>query len=81
MSVPGSLPIAFVGQRRPLAILVLQVGLLTLASLGFYRFWGRTRIRRWYLSAIRPGGHPLEYVGGGSEKLAGFLIAVCFLAF
>lgn len=81
MSVPGSLPIAFVGQRRPLSMLILRVGLLTLLSLGFYRFWGRTRLRRWYLSAIRPAGHPLEYVGGGSEKLAGFLIAVCFLAF
>lgn len=81
MTPSGVASIDFVGQRSALAKLVLQVGLLTLASLGFYRFWGRTRLRRWYLSAIRPGGHPLEYVGGGSEKLAGFLIAVCFLAF
>lgn len=41
----------------------------------------KTRLRRWYWSAIRPGGHPLEYTGDPFEKLLGFLIAVVFLAF
>lgn len=41
----------------------------------------KTRLRRWYWSAIRPGGHPLEYVGDPWEKLLGFLIAVVILAF
>ena len=41
----------------------------------------RTRLRRWYWSAIRPGGHPLEYVGDPIEKLLGFLFAVVVLAF
>lgn len=50
-------------------------------TLGFYRFWMRTRLRRWYWSSIRPGGHPLEYVGDPVEKLLGFLFAVVVLAF
>ncbi|SIS81500.1 protein of unknown function [Roseivivax lentus] len=41
----------------------------------------KTRLRRWYWSAIRPGGHPLQYVGDPWEKLLGFLIAVVILAF
>ncbi len=50
-------------------------------TLGVYRFWQKTRLRRWYWSAIRPGGMPLEYVGDPVEKLLGFLIAVVILAF
>lgn len=41
----------------------------------------KTRLRRWYWSATRPGGTPLEYVGDPYEKLLGFLIAVVILAF
>lgn len=59
----------------------MKTGLLTVLTLGFYRFWMRTRLRRWYWSAIRPGGHPLEYVGDPMEKLLGFLFAVVVLAF
>ncbi|WP_459014827.1 DUF898 family protein [Roseivivax sp. CAU 1753] len=59
----------------------MRTGILTVLTLGFYRFWMKTRLRRWYWSAIRPGGHPLEYVGDPWEKLLGFLIAVVILAF
>ncbi len=61
--------------------LALKTGLLTVLTLGFYRFWMKTRLRRWYWSAIRPGGLPLEYVGDPIEKLLGFLVAVVILAF
>lgn len=61
--------------------LALKTGILTVLTLGFYRFWMRTRLRRWYWSSIRPGGHPLEYVGDPVEKLLGFLFAVVILAF
>lgn len=61
--------------------LALRTGILTVLTLGFYRFWMRTRLRRWYWSSIRPGGHPLEYVGDPVEKLLGFLFAVVVLAF
>lgn len=49
--------------------------------MGLYRFWARTRLRRWYWSALRPGGFPLEYTGTPLEKLLGFLVAVVILAF
>ncbi len=61
--------------------LALKTGFFTVLTLGFYRFWMKTRLRRWYWSAIRPGGHPLEYVGDPIEKLLGFLFAVVILAF
>lgn len=61
--------------------LAVWTGLLTVLTLGFYRFWMKTRLRRWYWSAVRPGGQPLEYTGEPLEKLLGFLIAVVFLAF
>ena len=71
----------FVGNRSALFWLALKLGFWTVLSLGFYRFWMKTRLRRWYWSAIRPGGHPLEYVGDPWEKLLGFFIAVVVLTF
>ncbi len=74
-------PTDFAGSRGPLFRLALRTGLLTVLTLGFYRFWMKTRLRRYYWSSVRPGGHPLEYVGEPMEKLLGFLIAVVALAF
>jgi uncharacterized membrane protein YjgN (DUF898 family) len=71
----------FVGNRSALFWLALKSGFWTVLTLGFYRFWMKTRLRRWYWSAIRPGGHPLEYVGDPWEKLLGFFIAVVILTF
>lgn len=71
----------FVGRKSPFFWLALKTSLLTVLTLGIYRFWMKTRLRRYIWSAIRPGGHPLEYVGTAMEKLLGFLIAVAFLAF
>ncbi|MFV2003147.1 MAG: DUF898 family protein, partial [Paracoccaceae bacterium] len=71
----------YVGTRARLFRLALWTSVLTVLTLGIYRFWMKTRLRRYYWSAIRPGGHPLEYVGLPMEKLLGFLIAVVFLAF
>jgi len=71
----------FVGRRSALFWLAFKAGLWTILTLGFYRFWMKTRLRRWYWSSIRPGGHPLEYVGDPWEKLLGFFIAVVILTF
>ncbi len=73
--------VRFVGNRSSLFWLALKSGFWTVLTLGFYRFWMKTRLRRWYWSAIRPGGHPLEYVGDPLEKLLGFFIAVVILTF
>ena len=71
----------YVGQRGQLFRLALVTSVLTVLTLGLYRFWMKTRLRQYYWSAIRPGGQALEYVGEPLEKLLGFLIAVVFLAF
>ncbi len=68
------------GEQGPLFWLALKTALLTLITLGFYRFWAKTRIRKYFWSATAPGGDPMEYTGNGLEKLLGFLIAVAFLA-
>jgi len=79
--LPAELKTDYAGQKAPLFGLALRTGLLTVLTLGFYRFWMKTRIRRYYWSSIRPGGAPLEYVGTATEKLQGFLTAVVVLAF
>lgn len=77
----GGMQVEFVGRRWSLFWLALKTGFFTILTLGFYRFWMKTRLRRWYWSAMRPGGHPLEYVGDPLEKLLGFFIAVVVLTF
>ncbi len=60
--------------------LALRTALFTIVTLGLYRFWMVTRLRRHYWSAIRIDGDPLEYNGTGLEKFLGFLIAIVILA-
>ena len=71
----------YAGRGAPMFRLALKTGLLTVLTFGFYRFWMKTRMRRYYWSAIRPGGQPLEFTGTATEMLTGFLTAVVFLAF
>ncbi|MCI2395860.1 DUF898 domain-containing protein [Aliiroseovarius sediminis] len=78
---PARLNITYSGRKGPIFGLALKTGILTVLTLGIYRFWAKTRLRRYYWSAIRPGGIPLEYAGEPLEKLLGFLVAVVFLAF
>ena len=77
----NGMAVEFTGKRGSLFWLALKTGFFTILTLGFYRFWMKTRLRRWYWSAMRPGGHPLEYVGDPLEKLLGFFIAVVILTF
>lgn len=79
--VLATLKTEYVGVRGALFRLAFVGSLLTVLTLGFYRFWMKTRLRRYYWSAIRPGGKPLEYLGEPLEKLLGFLAAVVFLSF
>ncbi len=70
----------YAGKAGPLFGLSLKTLFLTVITLGIYRFWMKTRMRRYYWSSVQPGGAPLEYTGTGLEKLLGFLVAVVFLA-
>ena len=60
--------------------LALKTAILTVLTVGFYRFWMITRLRRHYWNAIRIQGDPLEYTGTGLEKILGFLVAIIILA-
>ena len=77
---PQTTQVSYSGRKAPLLKLALWTGVLTLLTLGFYRFWARTRIRKYFWSAITPDGTPMEYNGTGLEKFLGFLIAVAVLA-
>ena len=61
------------GGLVPLAI---KGHLLTLITLGIYRFWYLTNLRRFFWSHTRVHDSALEYTGRGMEIFIGFLIAM-----
>lgn len=68
-------PLSFVGDMGPLFGLVIVNALLSIVTLGIYRFWARTRVRRYLWRNMQLLGEPFEYSGVGSELFVGFLIA------
>lgn len=60
--------------------LAFVTSLLTLVTVGIYRFWAKTRIRKYIWSSVRLGGDAFEYTGTGLEKFLGFLVAIVVLA-
>ena len=50
--------------------------LLSIVTLGFYRFWAKTRMRRYIWSRVSLQGDAFEYTGTGGELFIGFLIVV-----
>lgn len=73
-------PVAYEGAAWPLFWLAVKTLVLTVLTLGIYRFWMKTRLRRYYWSAVRVAGEPFEYTGRAAELLLGFLLAVVVLA-
>ncbi|WP_201304170.1 MULTISPECIES: DUF898 family protein [Halomonadaceae] len=63
-----------------LFFLVFKTGLLTILTLGIYRFWQTTRIRQYLWGSTSANDSALEYTGTGLEKFVGFLIALVILA-
>jgi uncharacterized membrane protein YjgN (DUF898 family) len=49
---------------------------LTIVTLGIYRFWYRTDLRRWYWRHTSVAGDGFEYRGTPGELFIGFLIAL-----
>ncbi|WP_299723037.1 DUF898 family protein [uncultured Tateyamaria sp.] len=70
----------YFGKRGPLFRLYIVTALLTLVTLGIYRFWAKTRIRKYIWSATTGDGDSFEYTGTGLEKFLGFLVAIVILA-
>jgi uncharacterized membrane protein YjgN (DUF898 family) len=60
--------------------MALKGTLLTIVTLGIYRFWYKTNLRRWYWHNTQVSGHAFEYRGTGKELFIGFLIAIAVLS-
>ena len=67
-------------RRASLFWFATRMSVYTVLTLGLYRFWMATRLRRYYWSATRLLGDPLEYTGTALEKFLGFLFALVVLA-
>ena len=68
------------GARGDLAKIAITNAILTLATLGIYRFWGKTRVRRYLWGRVSFLDNRAEYTGTGKELLLGFLVALVALA-
>ena len=67
------------GRSGELFVIFLVNLALSIVTLGIYRFWGRTRIRRYVWSQTSLLGEPLEYTGRGGELFLGFLFALVLI--
>jgi uncharacterized membrane protein YjgN (DUF898 family) len=77
---PPPLPVAFSGDRKQFFHLVLRGAALELITVGFYRFWLATDIRRHLWSNTLVDGDAAEYTGRAKELLIGFLFALAIIA-
>jgi uncharacterized membrane protein YjgN (DUF898 family) len=70
---------AFDGETPGLSDIAFTGGFYTVLTLGLYRFWYATDLRRqlWHRSSL--GGAPFEYVGTVREIFVGFLIMLTLL--
>jgi len=82
-SIPAAVPAApvarFIGDQRAYWRLQLRGAALLAVTLGIYRFWFATDVRRFLWSNTEVAGESLEYTGTPYELLIGFLIALALL--
>jgi len=72
-------PAVFSGDRGEFFRLTARGTALELVTVGFYRFWLATDIRRHLWSHTMVDGDAAEYTGRGKELLIGFLFALAIL--
>src|ERR1041384_6434206 len=77
--VPPPMPVAFSVNRGEFFDLVKRGAALEFVTLGFYRFWLLTDIRRHLWSNTIVDGDAAEYTGRAKELLIGFLVALAIL--
>ncbi|WP_175619678.1 DUF898 family protein [Bradyrhizobium sp. 26S5] len=77
--VPPPMPVGFSGKRQEFFRLVARGAGLELVTVGFYRFWLTTDIRRHLWSNTQIDGDAPEYTGRAKELLIGFLVALAIL--
>jgi len=78
--IPRPDQVIFSGRRSEFSRLVIRGAALELVTLGFYRFWLATDMRRHLWSNTAVGGDAAEYTGRAKELLIGFLFALAILA-
>lgn len=71
--------VRFLGQRRSYWRLLIRGAALLMVTLGIYRFWLVTDVRRFLWSNTDIAGEPLEYTGTALELLLGFLVSIALL--
>src|SRR3984957_12879076 len=71
--------VGFSGDRSEFRRLVMRGALLELVTVGFYRFWLATDIRRHLWSHTTVDDDAFEYTGRAKELLIGFLFALAIL--
>ncbi len=69
----------FAGPERAFWRLLTRGAMLLFVTLGIYRFWLATDVRRFLWSNTEIAGDGLEYIGTARELLLGFLIAIVLL--
>jgi uncharacterized membrane protein YjgN (DUF898 family) len=69
----------FLGNERAFWRLLIRGAALLFVTLGIYRFWLATDVRRFLWSNTEIAGDGLEYIGTARELLLGFLIAIALL--
>jgi uncharacterized membrane protein YjgN (DUF898 family) len=69
----------FAAPERPFWRLLIRGAMLLAVTLGIYRFWLATDVRRFLWSNTEIAGDGLEYIGTARELLLGFLIAIVLL--
>jgi len=76
---PSPVRLRFVGHRGDYWRLMIRGGALQAITLGIYRFWLFTDMRRSLWLSTEIEGETLEYTGTAVELLTGFLIAIGIL--
>jgi uncharacterized membrane protein YjgN (DUF898 family) len=76
-SAPGA--VKFLGQDRIYWRILIRGGALLAVTLGIYRFWLNTDVRRFLWANTEIAGESLEYTGTATELLIGFLTAIALL--
>ncbi len=76
---PSRHSLAYRGASGPIFRIAMVNSLLSLLTIGLYRFWARTRLRRYFWSHVELDGDPIEYTGTGRQLFIGFLIVLAVL--
>ncbi len=69
----------FEGRWQELAPILLTNLLLTIVTLGIYRFWATTRVRHYLWSRTYLMDEPLEWTGTGKELFIGALLVAALI--